>query len=526
MLFAAVAPAIAQPGQPDPDCYADPSEVTLGPTPPPVSQTFTVAVMVENLVDAYTLGFDVYWDPNYLNLTDIFGGDALTGAVFMPGGIDYSAGYAWDIALGLLGAPTGQDVTLGSIAILEFTCVGMEAVDVDTVINITGLEFYNSAGERIEPYEDSPYDCVVHIKVPPPQAPIVEFTWTPLYPVAGEVVTFTATLSPGFDGNQICPIANITWDFENDGIIDKVIQNPGDTVTVTHTYSSEGIYTVNATVYAPPGPSPSPLYNPWNWTVHDVMVRAPAVGRAIDLYTEAERYPGYTTSYTGEGAPSGSQVDSYAPQENVVLYAKVTYNGAPVCNKEVSFEVHGPPNDYHNVTIYRQAFTNCSGIATINFTIPWPFEHAKEIVFGNWTIMAKVSITEETVEDHHWFLVGWIINIDDVETTDNTWTPKSSFVRGVDTVFFRIYVTNLALTPRYARFTFVIYDNLGVPIGEVDIIRQVPAGATDYTVITIPVPEWAYVGLATVYVNAFSDYPRNCGICWCPEYTTSIMITA
>ena len=138
-------------------CYADPQTVTG--TNFHVGDKFNVTVMVENLTNAYTLGFDVYWDPNYLNLTNRIGGDALTGAVFMPGGINYTLGYAWDIALGLLGAPTGQDVTLGSLATLEFTILRPGK----SVINITGLEFYNYYGERIEPYEDSPYDCYVDI---------------------------------------------------------------------------------------------------------------------------------------------------------------------------------------------------------------------------------------------------------------------------------------------------------------------------------------------------------------------------
>jgi hypothetical protein len=211
----------------------------------------------------------------------------------------------------------------------------------------------------------------------------------------------------------------------------------------------------------------------------------------------------------------------------VTLYAKVTYNNAPVANKEVAFEIHGPLNQYQNITVYRQAFTNASGIATVNFRIPWPDQNAEAVVFGNWTILAKVDIAEQWVSDSHWFYVHWIIDITNVDVSPTTVT------RGQDTANINVTIENWAMTPRNATITTVIYDELGVPIGTwVVTVHDIPGmGQTETPAITyvasgISIPSWAYVGTGNVYANAFTKLPWECGVCYCPEASTIIIIHA
>ncbi|RLI18091.1 hypothetical protein DRO54_10585, partial [Candidatus Bathyarchaeota archaeon] len=85
----------------------------------------------------------------------------------------------------------------------------------------------------------------------------------------GETVTFNASASqPGFDGTNICPIAWYYWDFGDGNIL-----NTSDPI-VTHIFSSEGIYYVNLTIYAPPSPEAHPSYYPYGATVMQVTVES------------------------------------------------------------------------------------------------------------------------------------------------------------------------------------------------------------------------------------------------------------
>jgi PKD repeat protein len=97
------------------------------------------------------------------------------------------------------------------------------------------------------PHEDQP--LTIYTKTPPqPNSPIADFSWSPLYPVINEVVTFDASGSqPGFNGTETIPITEYRWDFNGDGTFDKNETTP----TTTWTYTNLGDYDVTLEVWAP-----------------------------------------------------------------------------------------------------------------------------------------------------------------------------------------------------------------------------------------------------------------------------------
>jgi hypothetical protein len=510
-------------------------EKTYGPTPMPIGTIFTVTVYGENFTDVYALAFGLTWNPAVLNLTShydlgipgwvphIYKGDFLEGSGittgFLIGVVDYTAGTADDITYGRTGIVAGKTgVGPGICATIQFTIVGFG----DSAINLRSCDIVDSSGTSLPGYpKDSPYDLTVHVVQPGPTPPTVDFTWatTLLH------VTFTATGTPGFDGTNTCPITHYYWDWENDGVID--LDNGPSPGPVSHDYPAEAIYDVNCSVYAPPGVGADPSYNPRAFKVHAVQTKAPTLGRAIDLYTQDTRYPGYTTAYTGKYALAGTQVDSYAPQDIVILYANVTYNLEPVAHKLVTFKIKGPINVYENISFFRTAFTNLKGIAEINFTIPVPCDHFREITFGNWTIEAKVDIVDQTIDDWHWFLVGWIIEKTDLSLGDGLGLWDLTEFEELTWVYFKVTVVNIAMESRNVTFTAVIYDELNVPIGSVTWNPHIitPGPHPNTYLVTIYIPEWAFVGWGKVYFNCYTKNPWNCGIPYCPENSEDIKIT-
>jgi PKD repeat protein len=76
--------------------------------------------------------------------------------------------------------------------------------------------------------------------------PTANFTWTPIQPYNGTIVTFNASLStPGWSANtqEFSPIIQFIWDF-GDGTGTITTDNP----LITHTYQEPGNYTATLTV--------------------------------------------------------------------------------------------------------------------------------------------------------------------------------------------------------------------------------------------------------------------------------------
>ena len=236
------------------------------------------------------------------------------------------------------------------------------------------------------------------------------------------------------------------------------------------------------------------------------------LGRAIDLYTQKEPYGG-----KGSNQPS----DAFAPQEEVVLCAYVTYSEDPVANKIVYFEIHGPSNPLEEISFVRTASTDGGGLATVSFRIPWPAENAETIVFGTWSVVATVEIAEETVTDTLTFEVGWIVEIVKVETVDVNNLSKKNFTKG-ERMYFRLTVKNIAMVEKVATLTLDVYDDLEVLLGVV--IREdvkIPPGVTAYFIEDLLIPTSAFVGVGVVYANAYDVL----GAPWCPQVSTTFWIT-
>jgi len=236
---------------------------------------------------------------------------------------------------------------------------------------------------------------------------------------------------------------------------------------------------------------------------------------SVDVFTEKE-------PYSGKGANQPS--DAFQPQEEVILHALVSYNGDPAPRVLVGFEVHGPINPIENITQTRTAETDSSGIATINFTVPWPSQNAEQVVFGSWSVLARENLRGSF--DTLSFEVGWIVETLSVETVDTQNVPKTEFLQG-ETMRFKITVKNIAMTGKVATFTVAALDSLGFNVGQV-VLRDefVPPGTTIYYIGNLTIPEKSTPGAGVAFTNAYTSLPELGGKPWCPEIKTNFSIIA
>ena len=319
--------------------------------------------------------------------------------------------------------------------------------------------------------------------------PVAIFTYSPPEPIVNQPVTFNASESYDPDGF----IVSYEWDFGDTTPI--VVET--DPIT-NHTFTETGTFAVTLTVTDDDG-----LHNSTSKPVKVLPFRL-----VIDVYTQKPE------PYSGRGPNQPS--DAFAPQENVILYAEVTYNYEPVENKPVAFTVTDPNGE---TFLDRSNPTDQYGVATINFTLP---TH----LFGIYTVFAAVEVAEKTVNDTLTFKVGWIIEVIEVKTVNQYGEPKDSFVKG-EQIYFNLKVRNIAFTSRDVTLTVGMLDERGQTIGSADIWTQVPPGTHDFNLIlNIVIPQWSLVGQGSAHACAFANWPWMGGTPYCPEKSTSFYITA
>jgi hypothetical protein len=262
-------------------------------------------------------------------------------------------------------------------------------------------------------------------------------------------------------------------------------------------------------------------------------------GPNIDLYTLGPEggsppdptFP-WSEPYDGSGANQHS--DAFAPQQLVCLYAKVTYNGYPVGNKLVTFEVHDASGA--KITILT-AYTNWSdthvpgsGIAKVCFRLPMTntFQNGSApTILGWWWAIATVDLDAVIVNDTMYFQVGYLF------TVLNVVPIGAPYHLPTGTMSFTVTVQTISEQPRDALISVDEYDVQSYPIGEqvywllgVNATRGTcPFTGNDTTtipgifinIVSAPYPSWARAGTATVIAYPLTDYPRYGGISWGPS---------
>jgi len=316
--------------------------------------------------------------------------------------------------------------------------------------------------------------------------PVARFTYSPEQPRVGETITFDASASSG-------DLVSYKWNF-GDGS-PEVIEN--DPITM-HVYTEAGNYTVTLTVTDRDG-----LSNSTSKIVPVLPVRV-----QLDVYTQKEPYSGKSFNQTS---------DSFAPQELVILYGLVTYNGEPVKDKIVSFNIFDPDGV---LVASRSNVTDENGIATVAFRLESCGKFGTYLVVGTTEVLGYMAI------DYLRFKVGWIITIMSIETVDSLGNLKSEFAKE-EAMYINVYINNIALTPKNITLTIVVYDNKNTPIAIAGLQTTVDPGWADIkSAFTLIIPEWTLIGKGSIYSNVFTDWLWKDGVPYCPEHITYVIITS
>jgi hypothetical protein len=253
-----------------------------------------------------------------------------------------------------------------------------------------------------------------------------------------------------------------------------------------------------------------------------------SLGLAIDLYTQ------YPDPYGGQGGNMTS--DSFSPQQEINLCAKLTYNDFGVPGKLVAFEITHKSNA-SDVTFHfaREATTDANGVACITFKIPWNGPDSAGDVFGWWYVNATGDVGGDTTVDNLRFYVWWPVEVTSIEPKFSSATQRVG--GGGDPMNFTMVYLTYHIQPQDVLLTGTIHDELQFFIGSSDTLTTV--NAPDYTAtlpwteepptpgtfdwnFTVPLSPNAVVGKGTAFGNAFNTWPWNGGVAYCPEMINKI----
>jgi PKD repeat protein len=175
-------------------------------------------------------------------------------------------------------------------------------------------------------------------------APVADFTFAPAGPRADETVNFT-DLSTAYDG-----IASWAWDFENDGVVDSVVQN------ATHVFASPGLYIVNLSVTDSDGSTA--------WTIRTVAVNI-SIPAPIIFNVQAVGITNTSANITwGTDQAADSEVEY-----SIIMGAPVVVNDAAlVFNHNLLLSGLTPNTTYYYAVASCNTFGVCTSAGTYNFT--------------------------------------------------------------------------------------------------------------------------------------------------------------
>jgi hypothetical protein len=513
-----------------------------------IGTLFTIEVKIANATALMGASIGASWNASVLEC-DLDGPNSgFTGGQYLgsgppptsflltiPGSIDNSTGTI--NPYGYTRTDGGELAGSGTIALIDFEVVGFGSTTIALSVAIA-----DSLGTEVTPAINNV--TVVHTPPPPPPArrPNTDIDYIdplnsagqPPYTIFNETaVDFYMVLDEmAYDNitDTYYGVDFVEWEFKHAVAMYTVTYNT-TTLDTTFTFEITGSWEVKvrsvALGMATNWPALQWSYNDW---FPNILIVLPPTGALIDVYTETERAYGYTTPWIGEGQDVCA--DAYTIDEEVSLFANVTYNGGELQSRLVAWEVYDP---HGNIVLTRTTMTDENGTATLDFRILTVCMNASYAV-GTWWVIAKTSVGEVIINDTLCFKVYYLIAPGNTGVGSPIIVILTPSVPRGGMAVGDLALEHWASIPQNFTVAVTIYDELNVPVGYYTTTMEFPAapnpteeGYCNRRVIKrrpwfIEIPKWAYVGTGTVYLNMYTKPIADCGVAWAPEVSGPISI--
>ncbi len=506
----------------------------------PVGTTFNVDMNISSAPNVWSWNVGLTWTPTVLQLTSITEGSFLNSGVtnttwFLAGNIDNTNGVVEGQIVDALKTYTHPSASSGNLAVLSFTVISFGNASINLVAGSPTLLDSNYPHNTISPvnlngatYTWAPLSAAgPQAKITVLNSPFGNGIAKTYYnvPISLSAITSVAghdTVPPG----ETDPIMTSAWSITLvNGTVLTVANSQQVDLTPAQVGSMTGNITAVLTVTAPDVDGQSaPTYTSTSVATLNIQVLVPYTGGQLDIWTQ------------NGGQGWNMSANSFGPQQQVNITAQVTYNGAPVVNKTVTFNVYlqGQYIDYAT------GQTDTNGIATASYRLPWQDSNPTSY-FGTVNITSSVDVSEKTYNDSCAFYYGYLLELKPVVITNSDGNMSAlygpmfnRYSTTGNTVNANVTVTN----SNWSNMTFyigaTIMDANNVPVQKYFMVESINgatsgiAGSTNTATysITLQIPTWAFVGPATLNVNIYSDLPQNLGLPFSPQQSATLAIEA
>ena len=360
----------------------------------------------------------------------------------------------------------------------------------------------------------------------------------PSYPVTGYAWTYTVS-----SGGPALSIANPT----NTETLSFTTPTTGVSGVVTYT-----IQLVVSTASNPNDASYTPTSTPVTFSFQvSGSITPTTAGALLDIYvvnptTVTTTNPLYSPdgnngnplAYGTSAYTPNAYSDAFGPQALMTLDGLVTYNGAPVANAEVTFQITSNTGASMGTLT---AMTNENGIATTSYRLPWydgSYTSGPVSEFGIWSVTGSAEVQQTIVTDNMPFDFGDIISITGVTVTSNPVPRSTPTVPSSNS--FTVSLAGISAQTQNYWMSYTVVDAGSVPVAQGVVQGTMPAAtytdttgtlvvtpSTSSTGATFVIPSYAFVGGATIYVNIYNANPvtsQSTAVAYCPQATATFTI--
>jgi len=276
----------------------------------------------------------------------------------------------------------------------------------------------------------------------------------------------------------------------------------------------------------------------------------PSGGNYWSNYTGVDNYRGPYQNETGSDGIGDTpyQVDQFNKDNypimtqgpwvtdiaitNVTLSTTEAYAGQTI-DINVTAKNWGDLYESFNVTVYCETTTIGTQEVTLlapdtqtTLTFNW---NTTDIGGGHYTVSTNASVVPEEINTTNNILTGGTIKVTspvrivEVVPCNQTGYLKDTFQQGT-LAYFKVTLNSTALIPQNTLITVNLYDNDTITIGVASFKAPIMPGISTI-IFGLPIPATATTGTATVYANAYTDWPSLGGFPHCPEMSATLEIT-
>ena len=565
----------------------------------PIGQTFQVDMYINNpnAVQVWGWNLGVTWNAAAIQLTGITEGTYLStsnlnnangaSTIFVPGYVDNNAG---NIPQGISDVYLSDSTTTnpqGVLCTLTFTVISFTSSNINLVQGIPSLEtLVGTTPTAVTPAPVLQNFQYITNSPAAPTSPVAKITngattytnGQALSPAFNSGASFGLTAANSVPGMDVIPnsadlsypsypVTGYSWSFTATAGAPTLFTSPTTTETLsflTPTVNSLTTYTVSLTVTTASNPNdasyiPTSIATTFSFQVQPASTAPTTAGALLDIYVTNPGTPVYNPSVASTTNPMyvpdgnngnplaagtsaytpNSYSDAFGPQAAMILTCVVTFNGAPVANKEVTFNV---VNNQGVVIGTYTAMTDENGIATVSYRLPWfdgTYATGPASEFGIWSVKGAVEVQQTIVTDNMPFDFGDIISI-----VSGSVTPASSSVpRSTLTIStsqsFTVGLSGISDQSQAYWMSYTVIDAGNVPVATGVVSSSMPAAAysstggltvtpsTSSTGASFVIPSYAFVGTATIVVNLYNANPvtsLNTAVTYCPQASATFTI--